>query len=761
MPLIDLQSNLSVYRPDKPTDVRDQLPYIKLGTVDYMNDKTSGATGFTLNMDKIPKAEKSQFLGINGNQYTPPLDSITVKPTANSKFNSPPIKLGNQLVSYVTTDKLNNPVKVNAIYNKFHNSGLNLLDASYNPSYPLARQPFILRGIQRKGNSEPQRWGIGGFIDDGIVRGGITVAVDRTLIDVKRISNWIASPRGILWTAKQVGLGLMNPLVEKSFSSTILGIQQTRIHTGIASLLSVAGSSNGSHITRYGIPFANGGATYENVVNSKKNSSNRLVGLKSELMSANKIASAISSIQRSLGFNGEIIASLSGIGGPNSLMGAGTTDIRRYTNTSTDSVDRSKKYNFEAKYSFSGNTYGDLVLSGQNVIGKGNSPIKSAASVIKASTSDTFYLNIKSTSTNSNKSNSSISSDGSITTKSIAVADLASAGTRKESYPDVNSYGIANYITTAYGKIPNSGTKGKINDFRNDLSDEKNELGIPTKAVIAGKGGKTQNNGKDYYSENNLEKRYGFGKLGIVGKDRSEPNKFIVSGNKFTGKKMDVLSANKDFVGDKITALDIADVDSPYIQGSREDLIDFFVEDGDKGKNLMAFRCTVNNFSDSFSPGWDKIDIMGRPDGAYLYTSFERNISFDFQVMALTRSEMIPMWRKLNYLASYTMPDFQRNGSRPGGPFMRITLGSLFRNTPAILTQLSYSVPEDISWDIGEDPLSTTIPKQLPMGVEVSIGFRIIGDYRPQLKGRVYSLSNNGSLDNGPHQWLSDSSNSK
>jgi hypothetical protein len=760
MPLIDLQSNLSNFRADKKTDVKDQLANKTLTTVNFLDDAASGAKGFTLNMDKIPGSEKSQFIGIAGNQYTPPLASITTKNTANSKFNTPPVKLSNQLISYVTAGKLNDTVKIDNLYKKFQSSGLNLLDASYNPSYPLARQPFILRGIQRKGNPVPQRWGIGGIIDDGIVRGGITVAVDRTVSDVKRITNWLISPRGILWTAKQVGLGLTNPLVEKSFSSTILGIQSTRIHTGIASLLSVAGNAAGLHITRYGIPFANGRATYENVVKSNQNSSNRLAGLKSELMSTNSLSSAISSLQKSLGFNGEIIGSLSGIGGPGSLLGAGTTDIRRYVNTASDSVSRAKKYKFEAKYDFNGNSYGDLVLESSNTIGKGNSPIKAAA-VIKASTSDTFNLNVKATAAKSNKSNSRISSDGSISTPAVTVADLSSAGTRKESYPDVNTFGIASYITTAYNKIPNSRISGKINDFRNDLSDEKNDQGIPIKAVIAGKGGKTQNNGKDYYAENNLEKRYGFGKLGVAGKDRSEPNKFLLAGNKFNGSNSDVLSSNKDFVGDKITALDIADINSPYIQGTREDLIDFFLEDGDQGKNLMAFRCTVTNFSDSFSPGWDKIDIMGRPDGAYIYTSFERNISFDFHVMALTRSEMIPMWRKLNYLASYTMPDFQRNGNRPGGPFMRITLGSLFRNTPGFLTQLSYSVNEDTSWDIGEDPLATTIPKQLPMGVDVSIGFRVIGDYRPQLKGRVYSLSNQGSLDKGPHQWLSDSSNSK
>ena len=48
-------------------------------------------------------------------------------------------------------------------------------------------------------------------------------------------------------------------------------------------------------------------------------------------------------------------------------------------------------------------------------------------------------------------------------------------------------------------------------------------------------------------------------------------------------------------------------------------------------------------------------------------------------------------------------------------------------------------------------------PKQLPMSVEVSVGYTIINDYRPQMMGRVYSLSPYGTaVVNMPGQWLSD-----
>jgi hypothetical protein len=164
----------------------------------------------------------------------------------------------------------------------------------------------------------------------------------------------------------------------------------------------------------------------------------------------------------------------------------------------------------------------------------------------------------------------------------------------------------------------------------------------------------------------------------------------------------------------------------------------------------------MTGFSDSFSPSWNRIDIMGRPDGAYLYSSFERSVSFNFLVAALSRSEMIPMWRKINYLASYTMPDLNGN-SKPSGPMMRITIGDLFQETPGFITSLSYTIPDDATWDTAEDySADNRTPKQLPMMVDVAMSFQIIGDYRPEQMGRVYSLSHLGgnSSDEDAGNWL-------
>ena len=318
----------------------------------------------------------------------------------------------------------------------------------------------------------------------------------------------------------------------------------------------------------------------------------------------------------------------------------------------------------------------------------------------------------------------------------------------------------------AYSEIPkDNNSSTSFRDFRANINirDSKEADALADIGIIGAPmyGDGKSFKGQDYYDKNNLETKFGFGALGAVAADRLDRDKFLVAGSDMKGASRFALHAFKSisgsFRGDKVTAIDIGTapaITDIYPEGGK-DLINFFFEDGTQGTNVIPFRCTMTGFTDSFSPGWDSITIMGRPDGAYIYKSFERTISFSFTVAALSRSEMIPMWRKLNYLASYTMPDYG-GGSIPGGPYMRITIGDLFHRTPGFITALSYTVNDDATWDIAEDAgVNAPDAKQLPQSMEVQVGFTIIGDYRPQLKGRVYSLSSLGSA-TGTGNWLTD-----
>jgi hypothetical protein len=751
----------------------------------------------------------------------------------------------------------NSPSAIDAEYAKY-----DLQEESYNPTY--MKQPFVVRSIGR-------RWGFRtspGAFDDGLIRGGMTTAVERSALDTARIAKWMASPKGLLWVVKQVGLGLTNPKVESS-GPTLLG-RPSRIHSGITSLLSVPTTAFGLHFTRHGIPILNATGNYEAVIKARNDGDsyknittyelgtpqgNRLIKLRKDLLPAIKpgkqekkqvgkfasvLQKTVAKLKSISGHNGAPIQILSGLAGPNSVYGIGTTTISRFAFTDDKSVSQALKQNWKTLYTFdkqyatneaktvykSSNTVSTQTPQGKLDIDKLPSSLKptaeeygktayskstddmdsnpyqlkdrlSAGKISKESNelaerkgySDKQYAgslrattkhdfdadkdntkntvekvdtlkkgtttkdSLRTTITNATKDN--VTPGAKNTNNAIPDKYIETNAAKVASYPNSPNNSINDYITLAYNKIPKQNGVARTipNDFRNDINKNNPNLTPVQKGIVG------INPNSQYYVNNDIQSKTGFGlgKPGEVGRDRSEPNKFIKKGTDYSFKKANnrtVLTSDGTFHGDMITGLDIGKGD-PMPDGYK-DFVKFWFEDATSGTNIMAFRATLNGFTDSFSPGWDAIAIMGRPDSAYLYSSFERSISFNFTVAATTRSEMIPMWRKLNYLSTYTMPDLV-GGSKPSGPMMRFTIGDLFHRTPGFITSLSYTIPDDATWDIAEaDDKNDTVGKQLPMIMEVSISLTVIGDYRPQKMGRAYSLSPRGGTAQGVGNWLGD-----
>ena len=753
------------------------------GPQDFLDNKF--AKGFTIKMANQPGLEKSKFVGIQNNTYTAPGPYFTLGGPGNvfllplTSATSPTgwaqgiSYLDNQLgigsrfyyktkngitskvfsekgyfkgrrysdlikggkdangdnsksLLYIKSTEQNSPSALEEQYSLY-----NLQDDSYNPYY--IAQPFILRGIQRKNEKKPQYWGLSPLLDDGLVRGGIAAATEISTVDLVRLGKWAATPKGLLWTAKQVGLGLSSPQLETIVPGVI---SQNRIQTGVTSLLSVPTTAFGLHFTRHGIPFVNYLSDYEKVLNGKKalwdvnpTVSNRLINLKSQLIStpilSNQLAgvsdslSSVSQLVTGIGITipsplavpkiptGLPIPALSYLGGPNSAYGIGITTINRRVDSVTNALTNAATQNFILKYD-SANKYKDSITQ-ELTDDKNQTELK-------------FYKN-------------------QLTKLTARYFNIDNRNQAPAVNPDRDSNTIQDAVESAKKLKPDGqlGFEPKYN-IKNIYSDELR-------------------------AEFNLESYYGFGISRVnreIGAEPKNAKKFLISGKDFKGDLPHQLSNKEDYRGDKINAIDFINKYETTPYDSYKDFIKFYFEDAERGQNAMVFRCTINGFSDTFSPGWEQINILGRPEGAYLYNSFERTISFNFTVAAQSRSEMIPIWRKLNYLATYTMPSYDSSQTvKPSGPFMRITIGDLFYQTPGFINSLSYTVPDDATWDLGEnDPDYDNIndAKQLPTMIDVSIGFTMVTDYRPQLKGRAYSLSPGGKSPAGTKgQWLADS----
>jgi hypothetical protein len=146
--------------------------------------------------------------------------------------------------------------------------------------------------------------------------------------------------------------------------------------------------------------------------------------------------------------------------------------------------------------------------------------------------------------------------------------------------------------------------------------------------------------------------------------------------------------------------------------------------------NVMLFRAFLTNFSDGYTGNWDSFKYNGRAENFYIYNSFDRKISFDFKIAAQSRYEMIPLYRKLNYLVAQTAPEYRNRRMR--GVFSRLTIGDWCNELPGFFTSINLSVDTSTPWEIRLDSEKDVDMNELPMIVNVSCNFTPVHNFAPE-----------------------------
>jgi hypothetical protein len=166
------------------------------------------------------------------------------------------------------------------------------------------------------------------------------------------------------------------------------------------------------------------------------------------------------------------------------------------------------------------------------------------------------------------------------------------------------------------------------------------------------------------------------------------------------------------------------------------DFIKFKFRDITNNKHII-FRAILSGISDSITPEWTGTRYIGRPDQVYVYNGAERKVSFSFDIYPKTKQELPVLWEKTNYLVGLCYPSYTSN--RMIAPFIELTIGDMFVNTPGFLDSLSVEVDDQGTWEI-EDGL------QLPKHITCQCSFTYVGKYVQAQKGKHYELG-----------WLPDS----
>jgi hypothetical protein len=180
--------------------------------------------------------------------------------------------------------------------------------------------------------------------------------------------------------------------------------------------------------------------------------------------------------------------------------------------------------------------------------------------------------------------------------------------------------------------------------------------------------------------------------------------------------------------------------ETPWEQtNTTKDIIKFAFEciDNDDTSKAMAlvFRAFLDgSITDNNTAEYNSFKYLGRGETFRTYQGFNRTISFSFKIFVQTRSEMRPLYTKLNALISQVYPDYSANSNLMRGSVVRMTIGDYIYRMPGFIQNVDVTIDNsNTPWEIqlyGPDAESDVA--QLPHLVSVGVTFLPIMDILPR-----------------------------
>ena len=544
--------------------------------------------------------------------------------------------------------------------------------------------------------------------EDFILRGGAN-AVSDSLTDVSRLTKMffdLKSPNGLFFTAKQQ---LLSRTAVRTQTS---GVLNDRVYNPLNTITQAGVNALGIHTKKQGVnPFAGTGAYSNNdnlygvkVKTDQELSENRLWRLK-ESIDYGSVSILDGITLNSL--NGTNVLSYGG--GPGADLGIGKTNIRyaspeqrtgkqnKYFNTpyftgSSGSFDSSRTNEDNKSYIFSGSVsgiYGNLT----------SNPINNRFTE-DGKREGTYYFNVYD-------------------------PNITPGNTWPDQTPLIYNNGantldqkqIIGISDIQYKNSPNVFTPATQIDFRKSLRQN------PSSSIMSLAPSYNEGRGKT------IDGGFGSGRVNQLSPGRKGNISSYTKGKRNGGKEVGPT--------DRINALPI--YRSEYVTNNniKNDLVKFRIATIDNNdpsfKTFMHFRALLSGISDSYSSDWNPTQYLGRGENFYTYGGFSRAISLSWTVVAQSKDELIPMYKKLNYLASTMAPDYSPNGYMRGN-LTQLTIGGYIYEQPGFFTTLDYSIPDDTPWEIGinDDGDFDGTVKEMPHRIEVTAAFTPIHNFKPR-----------------------------
>lgn len=206
-------------------------------------------------------------------------------------------------------------------------------------------------------------------------------------------------------------------------------------------------------------------------------------------------------------------------------------------------------------------------------------------------------------------------------------------------------------------------------------------------------------------------------------------------------------SGNTQGKHDEYNALGILDgnIGNPPTEisynNTSNDTIYFYFHDLINDK-YIPFRANINAINESNAADWEEVKYMGRADLLYTYKGFSRELSFQFSACAMSIRELIPLWKRINYLSGLVRPSKYTDGNGSSlsdfmyPPLITFRIGDMYVDQPAIIRSVSINIPDDAQWETvrtkealyqylkgthQEIGLNKVNSQQLPTKVDISV----------------------------------------
>jgi hypothetical protein len=576
---------------------------------------------------------------------------------------------------------------------------------------------------------------------DFLLRGGLR-AVQDSVVDVERLGKMFdstKSPNGILFTAKQQ---LLSRTAVRTQTS---GILNEGVYTPLSTLAQAGVVAFGGHLNKQGInPFADTGANatgeflYYNRVKPNPNSvvtsiaTNRLVSLWDSL-NTNSTKGNFGGKGTTLnpgGNTSDILISYTG--GPGSALGIGSTNIK-YAQGSRTPISTSPSKVIFSNFGLQNLAYSSNLLlnpyyqepapqtaTGGQLLNSGFIPDPSnPGNLINVGTFSTLTISPK-------------------------------QGARYDQRQVYTSPKIQDFRKVIRKQLKGEDYKKSVQSGATPNTPSYNSNAILDLRTNQGQPG--QRSGKSYAN-------YDQGVLDLT-------NESIYGGINLNN------NLGTFYPGlDIINSVPVYRSENASTDSHLNDLVSFRIaiidNDAPSFKTFIHFRAFIDSMSDSYSADWTPFKYLGRGENFYNYQGFSRQISLSWTVAAQSKQELIPMYQKLNYLASSLTPDYSPSGYMRGN-LAQLTVGGYLYEQPGIITSLTYDVPEESPWEIAIDVLGEDngdgAVKQLPHIIRVTgFNFIPIQRFRPGIQNNTYSSKNNtdSTLDDigvintyGPEQYI-------